>query len=107
MFNNRAGRMRHYVEFMVESTDTDDWGDPIGFVPVFDARANVQVTSGQQNSDYGSVVTSEIITVLCRYDDRAQNNQTIRWNGKDYEVQHVRPDERMKDMIITAESVKR
>lgn len=107
MFNINSGRMRHYVEFILESNDTDDWGDPVDSTVVFDTRADVQIKSGQQNADYGTVLTQEIITVLCRYDNRAGNDQKVRWNGKEYEVQHVQPDDRYHGMIVTAESVKR
>lgn len=107
MFDINSGELRDYVQFMIDSDEPDEWGDPQGSTMVFDARANVQVKSGRQNADYGTVVTQEVITVKMYYDSRAANDQNILWEGKEYEVQHVQPDVRKRAMIVTAESIKR
>lgn len=101
-FNISAGRLRHFVEFWEGAGGTDDYGDPLPSVKVFDARAEVQVKSGAQLSDYGTTLTSEVITVLMWYDLRAKNSQTLKWNNVDYQVQHIRPDDLSKEMVVTA-----
>ena len=99
-----ASRLRHYVE-LVTTGGLNDYGEPEGEVLVFDARAEVQVKSGRQLTEFGTVLTSEIITVLMYYDDRATNDLNIKWNGGKYEIKHVAPDTVEQSMIVTAERV--
>lgn len=99
-----SSRLRHYVEF-VTTGGLNDYGEPEGEVVVFDCRAEVQVKSGRQLADFGTVLTSEIITVLMYYDDRATNDLFLRWDGKKYEVKHVAQDIVEQSMIVTAERV--
>lgn len=100
----RSGRLRHYIEF-VTTGGLNEYGEPTGEVVVFDCRAEVQVKRGNQLADYGTVVTSEIITALAYFDGRATNDQFLLWDGKKYEVKHVAPDMVEQSMIITAERV--
>lgn len=99
-----ASRLRHYVEF-VTTGGLNDYGEPEGEVQVFDARAEVQVKSGRQLAEFGTVLTSEVITVLMYYDDRANNDQFIVWDSKKYEVKHIAQDTVEQSMIVTAERV--
>jgi len=98
-----SGQLRHYVQFMQKSTAPDEHGETGNFVQVFDARADVLVRSGGELADYGTVVTSEVITVLAWFDERAKNDMFIDWEGRKYRIDHVRPDSTRKSMIITAE----
>lgn len=108
MYHNiNAGRLRQYVEILVPSTATDDYGQLVGDVPVFDARAEVKTVSGAKIQDYGTTTTSTIITVLMWFDERAENKQVLVFNGVRYEVNHVKPDELMKSMILTCEVIKK
>lgn len=100
----RAGRLRHVVGLYV-SGGLNDYGEQIGETLVFEARAEVQVKRGNQLVDYGTVLTSEVITVLMYFDSRAANNQILQWNNGNYEVKHVAPDTEEHGMIITAERV--
>lgn len=99
-----SSRLRHYVEF-VTTGGLNDYGEPQGEVVVFDCRAEVQVKSGRQLADFGTVLTSEIITVLMYYDDRATNDLFLLWDGKKYEVKHVAQDTVEQSMVVTAERV--
>lgn len=101
-FNINAGRLRHFVEFLVTPNGSDVNGDPLPPTTVFSARAEVQVKSGNQLVDYGTALTSEVITVLMWYDPRATNDQILKWNNIDYQIQHIRPDAELKEMIVTA-----
>ena len=102
-----AGRLRQYVEVFLPSNDTDDYGQPIGNTPVFDARAEVKTVSGNKVQDYGTTTTSTIITVLMWYDERAEDKQVLVHNGIEYQVNHVKPDELLKSMILTCEVIKK
>lgn len=104
MFHNiRSGQMRDFVEFYEQDNDTssDPWNEPVGRTKVFDARADCMVRRGDQNSSYGTEVTSEIVTMLMWLDERAENDQVVVWNGKEYTVIHVKPDSGDKSMIVT------
>lgn len=100
----RAGRLRHVVGLYVPG-GLNNYCEQVGETLVFEARAEVQVKSGNQLADFGTVLTSEVITVMMYYDDRALNNQTLKWDSKDYEVKHIRKDTVEQSMIITAERI--
>lgn len=99
-----SGRLRHYVEF-ITTDGLNEYGEPEGDVFVFDVRAEVQVKSGRQLAEFGTVLTSEIITILMYHDSRATNNLYVKWGGDKYEVKHVAKDTIDQSMIITAEKV--
>lgn len=108
MYHNiNAGRLRQYVEIQELSTDTDDYGQPLGYETVLDARAEVQVKSGKQMQDYGTSITNTVITVLMWYNDSVSNNQALLFNDVRYTIQHVKPDELFKSMILTCEVMKK
>lgn len=102
----RSGRLRHYVE-IYRSGGLNEYNepDPSLNVLVFSARANVQIKRGNQLQAYGTVLTDEIITSLMYYDGRAQNDHYLVWDGKEYEIQHIAPDELCQSMIITAKVI--
>ncbi len=108
MYHNiNAGRLRHYVELYLPNEDTDDYGQVVDKTLVFDARAEVKTVSGNKVQDYGTTTTSTIITVMMWYDERAENNQVLVFNGVEYQVNHVKPDEYLKSMILTCEVIKK
>lgn len=102
-----AGRLRHYVELERLSTETDDYGQPIGYESVFDAWAEVKSASGSQIVDYGTTMTNSMVTVLMYYDDRATNDMNLVFEGVNYSVEHVKPDELRKSMILTCKVTKK
>lgn len=102
-----AGRLRQYVEVFIPSNDTDDYGQPLGDELVFDARAEVKTVSGNKVQDYGTTTTSTIITVMMWYDERANDKQILKYNDITYQVNHVKPDELFKSMILTCEVIKK
>ena len=59
------------------------------------------VRRGEQNEQYGTVVTDEVVTALMWLNEQAMNDQVVVWNGKEYRVIHVRPDSGYKSMIVT------
>lgn len=98
-----AGSLRHVIDWYQQVSGSDDYGNPIGLVKVYDTiMANVRVTSGNQNENFGAILTDEVITVLTWYDPRIDNGMFVRWNGIDYEIQHIKPDELMRGMVVTA-----
>jgi len=103
MYNNYTGRLRHIVGFYVTDNTPDEWGQPSGDTLVFETRCNVQVKRGDQLSQAGTEVTRQFVTVLMRYDIRVTYDQWIEWKGRKYEIQHITPDDRQRDMIVTAE----
>jgi SPP1 family predicted phage head-tail adaptor len=94
--------MRHYVEVMQKLPGSDSDGEPYLPVLVFEAYADVEVKSGRQLYEIGEVVTSEVITCMMWYDPRANNDMFIKWEGKTFEIQHIKPDREKKAMLITA-----
>ncbi|CAH9015423.1 head-tail adaptor [Vibrio phage 393E50-1] len=98
-----AGQLNDYVIIKEGFNMPDENGEIGGERKVFDARADVLVRSGGELVQYGSTVTSEVITVLMWYDNRAKNSMYIEWEGKVYRIEHIRPDSRKTSMIITAE----
>ena len=102
-FNIHSGRLRHVVEFMARLPGSDDNGDPNPLTANGEpARADVQIKSGSQLTNVGEQLTTEMITCLMWFDNRAKNSGWIRWEGINYEIQHVMPDEKKKAMMITA-----
>jgi hypothetical protein len=102
-----AGRLRDLVELFVPNTDTDIYGQVTGKTLVFDSYAEVKTVSGNKILDYGTSMTSTIITVLMWFDERADNNQILLFNGVQYQVNHIKPDELCKSMILTCEVIKK
>lgn len=101
--NINAGSLRHPIEWYSQPEGTDDNGNPIAKVKVYDTTmANVRITSGSQSAAIGAELTDEMITVLTWYDPRITNSMFILWNNKQYEIQHIKEDELQKGMIITA-----
>ncbi|CAL9967451.1 head closure Hc1 [Vibrio phage D63] len=108
MYHNiHAGRLRHLVEIKATNTDTDEYGRPISEEFAIQARAHVRTMSGRELEDYGTTTTSTVITVLMWYDGRINDKQVLIWNGVSYEVNHVRPDDYFKSMVLTCEVLKK
>ena len=101
--NINAGSLRHYIEWYEQPEGTDDNGNPIAKIKVYDPlMANVRVVSGSQSSTLGAEVTDEMITVLTWYDPRINESLFIFWENKYYEIQHIKPDVLREGMLITA-----
>lgn len=108
MYHNiNAGRLRDHVQFFETNNETDSFGQSIGDVFVFDARAEVKTVSGDKIVAYGTTTTSTIITIMMWYDVRAANDQVVVTDGVRYTVTHVKPDELKKSMIVTCEVIKK
>ncbi len=100
-----AGRLREYVAFYTPNTEPDEFGQVSDRVLVWDARAEVRTVSGGSMQDYGTTLTSTIITCLMWYNESIANDQIMLWDGVEYAVQHYRPDDARKSMIVTCEVV--
>ena len=104
--NITAGRLRHVVQFLQQSSDTNEWGEPVPPVPLFGPiMAEVVVRSGSESGSFGVNLTDEVITVLTWYDPRVTNDLLLKWvdTGVMYQVKHVKPDELRRGMIVTCE----
>ena len=101
--NANSGSMRHIFEWFTQPEGSDDYGNPVPKTKAFDTlMGNVRFSSGSQLQALGAVLTDEVITVLTWYDPRITNSFFIRYKGLDYEIQHIKPDDLLKEMIITA-----
>ena len=101
--NANSGSFRHVFEWFIQPDGADNYGNPVGKTKVYNTlMGNIRTQSGSQLQALGAVLTDEIITVLTWYDPRINNSFFIRYNDLDYEIQHIKPDELLKDMIITA-----
>ncbi len=108
MYHNiHAGRLRHFVEVKTTSTETDAYGRPESEDLIIPARAHVRTMSGGEVEDYGTTTTSTMISVLMWYDARINEKQVLVWNEVSYEVNHVRPDDYFKSMILMCEVLKK
>jgi hypothetical protein len=38
------------------------------------------------------------------YDDSVTNDMLVKWNGIYYDIQHIKPDELLRGMIVTAKA---
>lgn len=101
--NINAGRLRHYVVINQPTGHQNESGELDDSYMLFDARAEVLVQSGAALQRYGTEITSQVITVLMWYDERAENDMFIVWEGLTYRIKHIKPDGTQKGMIITAE----
>lgn len=103
-FNLNPGRLRGPVEFMRQPKGSDDNGLPLPLVPEFQAWADIDVKNGSQLVQMGETLTSEVITCLMYFDDRATNSGWLRdmQTGIVYKIQHVRPGATRQAMIVTA-----
>lgn len=101
--NINSGSMRHIIEWYVQGEGSNNFGNPVAKTKQFDTvMANVRFSSGSQLASLDAVLTDEIITVLTWYDPRITNSFFIRYENRNYEIQHIKPDELRKGMIITA-----
>jgi len=106
MYHNiSAGRLRQYIEIQEEDTEPNEYGISGGFDTVIKARANVKFKSGSQMQDYGTTLTSTIITVLIWYNVAVKTNQYVLFDGVRYTIQHIEPDECRKSMILTCKVI--
>lgn len=99
-----TGRMRHVIQFYEQTSDTDSYGEPVPPTPLFDPiMAEVVVRSGSENSTFGIELTDEVLTVLTWYDPRVHSKHLLHWVDTDqmYKVDHVKPDEIRRGMIVT------
>ena len=101
--NISPGRLRHQVTFYSKNELTDEWGEQQGDITVKTARAEVRVIGGGENASYGTVLTSQVITILMYYDYAIMNDMIVAWGGSKYDIKHIRPDETKRSMIVTAE----
>ena len=104
--NITAGRLRHVVQFLEQSSDTNEWGEPVPPVPLFGPiMAEVVVRSWSESGSFGVNLTDEVVTVLTWYDPRVTNDLLLKWvdTGVMYQVKHVKPDELRRGMIVTCE----
>ncbi len=98
-----SGRLKHVVSVIGVSTTRDAFGKPQEAVaPIFRMKCNVQVITGTERVQQGVELDQEFISVLARHDTRLKNDHHLRWEGKDYIVRLIRPDDRKMKMIITA-----
>ena len=97
------GRLKEVIRIKGVPDDTDDYGNPLPLTTLFTTRGDVNVRSGDQLASYGSVITSEVITVLMYQDKRITNDLLLEWNGLDYEILHIKPYPAERSMIVTAE----
>jgi head-tail adaptor len=103
-YNIRAGRLRDQLRFYLNTNDTDDYGEPVQSMEyVAERRGEVQVKSGRQLEQYGTVLTEQICTVLMWYDPNIRNNMTMDWvndSGR-YNIEHIQPDNMKREMVVT------
>lgn len=108
MFNIRAGRLRHQLRFYLNDNSINEWGEPIQSMSyIAQARGEVKVVSGKFSDEYGVPMTEQMITVLMWYNPNIRNDMTMDWvndSGR-YNIEHIRPSENKREMIVTAKLV--
>ena len=105
MHNFTSNRLTDYIQFKKPNLETDNYGEKLPDIFVFDSYADVQVKSGSQLNTYNVGLTESIITVLCWFNSKVSSSQVIEWDNNRYEIQHVQPAGDKKSMVITAKSI--
>lgn len=105
-FNLNPGRIRNPVEFLSQPSGSDDYGQPLPKITVFQAWADIDFKNGEQLFKMGEQSTSEVITALMYYDARATNSGWLKdgLTGVVYEIQHIKIGPMRQAMIVTGKA---
>lgn len=98
----RSGRYKHKIIIEQQVDREDGSGMPVdGFNKVFSAKVNFRIMSGSDLLKAGIALTSEVATMLMRYDRRLDYDHVINRNGNRYSVDTIKPDDNNREMIVT------
>jgi hypothetical protein len=98
----QAGRKRHTAYILGIPHDLDLYGKQKDPEPLFRIRCNVQIISGTELVKAGFAITSEYITVLASFNSKVTQSNLFKWKDGIYNIDMIKPDDRSRDMIITA-----
>lgn len=98
----QSGRKKHKIQVFQKTEELDEFGKTLAPKFLFNIRCNVQIISGTEILKNGMLMSSEYVSTLANYDRRLKKDHVFIWKGGEYNIDMIRPDEREKDMIITA-----
>lgn len=97
----KAGRKRHVVWVIRQPDELDQYGKEKPAQKLFRIRCNCQIISASNYIASGASLTSEYVSILARYDRRLLIDDQLEWRGNMYEIEMIKPDEKLYDMIVT------
>lgn len=97
-----SGRYKHRIKFVSTGTITNAFGvvGKATDTKVLDTKGNVLVISGAERINQGTALDTEFISVMLRSDTRIKHDLTMLWEGKRYNIDNIRPDDRKMRMIV-------
>ncbi len=99
----RSGQLKDKIIINRETDAQNEYGGlSNNLVKVFSTKANVKVLSATELLKAGVELTNEYISIKMRYDKRLQYEHSINYEGNNYEVESIRPDDRKRSMIVVA-----
>lgn len=98
-----AGRLTEVIKIKQINTNTDDYGRVLEPVELFTVRGEVIERSGEQLAQYGTAITSKIITILMYQDQRINHDHIVEFQSLDYEILHIKQIHGERSMILTCE----
>lgn len=98
----RAGKLRHRITVKYKADlQTDSGAEVEQYNELFKAKANVRIMSGSELVKYGASLNIEIATVMMRYNEKLDYEHFIEFNDVLYDVNSIKPDDKMREMIVT------
>ena len=97
-----SGRYKHKINFVRTGSTTDAFGVVRNAtdIKVLEAKGNVLIISGAERINQGTALDTEFVSVMLRSDTRIKHDLTMIWEGKRYNIDNIRPDDRKMRMVV-------
>lgn len=98
----QSGKLNKKVTINKPSDEQTAEGYDTGkVIKVFGAKANVRILSASDLIKAGVELTKEYASIKMRYNSKIQFNYSLNYNGNEYSINSIRPDDKNKEMIVT------
>lgn len=99
----KSGSLRSTVQVKRKSDEQDDYGAlTTKTVNLYKAKANIRYLSGSELIKASVQTNIEVATVKMRYDKRMGYDCVLCFDGHEFEVANIKPDDRKREFIVTA-----
>ncbi len=104
----RAGQLKHRVDLLENQAegDTKYGGKSSNWVSIANFRADFKYLSGRQYIDAQQVNNEVSARVWCRYRSGVKEKHRIRYEGNDFDIVHVVPNKKKRQVEIMLKLVK-
>lgn len=103
----RIGPMRHRVKLMKPTFTTDDYGEPVATTWTEYAerwaRWEFRELRSDEREDVNRLTTQVYARVQMRYDNQVTAEWRAIFDGKEYDILTVLPDEKREYMLVECE----